>query len=413
MVLGGEHCWMINWRELFRGGLGDHGLGGQMRAFHVVFRLRILRSGTLALWDDDGCVIRQNGRLVHDDRSAHMLTRTELRVRRGDTLEVAQWQSYGGWLWGGRVVSTQEREDWLGDDLSRYAEAVELRLKSPEGPALKLYTNGAEPLRAATAVYSLILNGYTPSRVILYGEHQWSPQTRGYLKEALPFATVVPTEALLSLIAAAGGPTLARWAGQYWVVLKTCIGLLAEPSEFCLIDDDLCILDSVTDALEAFRSADLVFAPDIDHGDGYLAAWGRVFAISAPLRTATFNAGLYWCRQVHDPRWLARMMLQNSPYLRSGFVWEQGFIAAAYAGRTVHALPGQRYFYPLFDGLPGGVLGYDYHRNPCGFASLHFGGLSQKPTDAVVRQILPDLLSRRTLGPAGRGRQRAVAAGGR
>ena len=70
------------------------------------------------------------------------------------------------------------------------------------------------------------------------------------------------------------------------------------------------------------------------------------------------------------------------------------YIANLFAHRGSFALPSQRYFFPLFDGLPGGTLGYDYARNPCDFAGVHFAGLSEKPSDAVTLQLLPQILDR-------------------
>lgn len=54
--LGSEVCWTINWREHFKRGLKvwEHHLCGEMRGFHIVFRLRMRASGTLVFWDDDG-----------------------------------------------------------------------------------------------------------------------------------------------------------------------------------------------------------------------------------------------------------------------------------------------------------------------------------------------------------------------
>ncbi len=76
------------------------------------------------------------------------------------------------------------------------------------------------------------------------------------------------------------------------------------------------------------------------------------------------------------------------------WIWEQGLIALAYAREEIFELSGQRYFYPIFDGLPGGMLGYDYANNPCSFASIHFGGLAEKPSDGVTLTLLPQILGR-------------------
>jgi hypothetical protein len=149
--------------------------------------------------------------------------------------------------------------------------------------------------------------------------------------------------------------------------MKACIALLYPPKEFCVLDDDLFVIDSVADALEHFRHA---------------------------MPTGTFNAGLYWCRQVHDSRRIAGDMLRSRPAAWMPFLWEQGFIASTYARSSVVSLPSQRYLFPVFDGLPGGMLGYDYANNPCGLASVHFGGLGDKPSDAIMAYLAPEILGR-------------------
>ena len=68
-----------------------------------------------------------------------------------------------------------------------------------------------------------------------------------------------------------------------------------------------------------------------------------------------------------------------------------------FAHNPTRPLPTQRYFYPVFDGMPGGFLDYDYARNPCGFASVHFGGVSPKPADQAMLALAPDVLYRRRL----------------
>jgi hypothetical protein len=78
---------------------------------------------------------------------------------------------------------------------------------------------------------------------------------------------------------------------------------------------------------------------------------------------------------------------QHEPWL-----WEQGFIAMAYSYVKSHGLSAQRYFYPYHDGLPGGFLGYPYRENPCGFASIHFGGLRQKPNDTMMSLLVDEVL---------------------
>ena len=70
-------------------------------------------------------------------------------------------------------------------------------------------------------------------------------------------------------------------------------------------------------------------------------------------------------------------------------------MACQYADDSVRELPAVRYFYPYFDGLPGGLLNYDYALNPCGFVSIHFGGLAEKPSDQAALILAPEILERR------------------
>src|SRR5260221_2246700 len=88
-VIDDHACWMIDWREFFKRGVKwwVPNMGGEMRGFHVVFHLRLRQTGKLVFWDDDGCVIRRSGTVVHRDPSAHSLARHEIDVLAGDVLE--------------------------------------------------------------------------------------------------------------------------------------------------------------------------------------------------------------------------------------------------------------------------------------------------------------------------------------
>lgn len=395
-MLRGEACWTIDWREFFRAGLelGNPRVTGEMRGFHVVCQLRVQVNGTLVFWDDDGSVILRNGELVHADRGSHPLSRGTVEVRIGDWLTVAQWQLHGEWLWGARLAGADSEESEPIDVLRPYLEAVQGNLRRPHGPPVKMYCNGDAASRTVLALYSLILNGYAPSEVLLYGEHQWSAASRALFADALPFARVVRTSDVLGQIHRSRLRPLADWATRYWFVFKACVGLLCPPYEFGLIDDDVFVLDRVDDGLAAFRDCDLVFTPDTDHSLDYLKTWGWLNRPSRSLPSGTFNAGLYWMRAYFDQRWLALQMLKVVPHHLPPWMWEQGLIASLFATRKVCPLPTQRYFYPLFDGLPGGILGYDYQQNPCGFASVHFGGLLEKPSDSAARRLTAGILNR-------------------
>lgn len=390
-------CWTIDWREFFDGSLkrwtGTR--GGEMRNFHVVFRVRINVSGRLRIWDDDGSVLRRHGRIIREDRSMHPMTRSEIEAEAGDIVEIAQWQSHGGWLWG--------VEAWCAnlpnarpplEIFEPFIRAAEQRLLAPAGPALKVFCSGASPVRTALCIHSFILNGCPPREVLLFGEHQWSESSRSLLRALLPFARVIPTADFLRSVAAFGSPQLAEWARDYWFVMKTCAALLHAPPECSLMDDDVFVLGPVDDAIGAFGQHDLVYSRDADHGRRYLPIWAEVFGVSERLPTGAFNAGLYWLRAPFAPRDLVQWMLRADPRNTQPMDWEQGFIASLFARHRAFALPGERYFYPYYDGLPGGFLGYDYLSNPCGFASLHFGGLAEKPSECDALLLARPILSR-------------------
>lgn len=391
----GELCWTIDWCQFFSDGVHTRrARPGEMRGFHVIFELAVTAGGQLVFWDDDGSIVRCNGRVVHADRRAHRLIRHSLRVRAGDRLEIAQWQLRGGWLWGAHVRgSTVAVAAEPADLLSSYLPRVQQRLGRPNGPALKIFTHGRSPLRLAVAVYSCILNGYSPAAIYLFGEHQWNPRARSIIERVLSFAKIVPTADLLDRLLALGQPALAQRATEHWYIMKACTSLLYPPAECCCMDDDVFVLGSFDDALAAFKTHDLVFAPDMDHSDGYRATWPQLIGDERPLSTARFNAGLYWVRRNRDAVAVAAAAAPTPPTLCH--FWEQGLVAAMYARRPSVQLPSSRYFYPVFDGLPGGILGYDYALNPCQFASIHFGAMREKPTDADSAVLLADVLAER------------------
>jgi hypothetical protein len=309
-------------------------------------------------------------------------------VAAGDRLDIAQWQRFGGWLWGAQISNGHRTADKTGI-FTRHLPTVNRRLRQPNGPILKVFTHGRSPLRTVLAVYSLIINGYIPDGVALFGEHQWSQASSDLFARLLPFAEVVQTDHFLAHLEEIGGPTLADWARSRWYVMKTCMSVMYPPDECCCMDDDVLILDRLDDALRAFADNDLVFAPDMDHGRRYLDMWGAELNLPTPLATAHFNAGLYWVRSRCEAGLVAREALKVKPRQP---LWEQGFLAGLFARRPIKALPTQRYFYPVFDGLPGGPLGYDYSGNPCRFASIHFGALPEKPSDETALALVDEIL---------------------
>jgi hypothetical protein len=156
----GESYWTIDWRRLCTSGLVPWvaGFGGEMCGFQIVFHLTINSTGKLVFWDDDGCVIRRNGEIVHYDNSAHMLARHEIDVVIGDSLEVAQWQDNGDWVWGARLIPSSNPRVASPEVLWPYYEAVQRRFDQPNGPPLPHPTRlrasaGAGYFRPSSSAY--------------------------------------------------------------------------------------------------------------------------------------------------------------------------------------------------------------------------------------------------------------------
>jgi hypothetical protein len=244
----------------------------------------------------------------------------------------------------------------------------------------------------------MVLNGYT-NGVRLFGEGQWPQPSHDLFRELLPFAHVVSRNGALHHIRNFGGHGLVELSQKHWFVMKTFVALAIPPVESCLMDDGVFILDHLTDALEQFHHCDLVYTPDQDLGDGYVNTWRSLLRRSGSIATNRLTqdstgSGTYpRLEQSRTPRF--------EPALPRGyhFLWEQELIAVAYANQPTCELLNQRYLFPLFDGLPGGLLGYDYAVNPCGFVSIHYGGLAEKPSDEVALQLFGAIVGRRRNAP--------------
>jgi hypothetical protein len=377
---------------LFKGG---EAFSGEMCRFHVVFQIRVNRTGKLVFFSDDGCIIRRKGEVIHCDRSSHWAIPNEVAVSVGDRLEIAHWQLDGDWLWGAYL---EEPRHTALDLVRGHLDQARARLAQPSGPPLKMFCHGKTPVRTVVCLYSMILNGYSPSAVLLYGDYQWTDHAREVFSATLPFAEIVQTSEVCNQIRQAGGDSLVEMARQNWFVMKSCVSLLCAPCEFCLMDDDIFILDQVDDALSWFHEADFVFTPDANSEALYQSIWQGVFGHASLNRTAALNTGLYWMRRRHETRKIAELLSRGGHRLSADWAWEQGFFANLYADQTVLRLPPQRYFYPYFEGLPGGIQGYDYTLNPCGFASVHFGGPVNKPGDSIMDALAQQILSRAKLG---------------
>jgi hypothetical protein len=394
-------CHALDWTETFRADANAPGrpTPGAMRGFHVVFRARVQRAGLLVFFDSDGSIIRRNGTIVHEDRESHPVRRHELAVRLGDHLEIAHWQLQGNWIWGARSEFLATSLEDLLVDVQRYRHAVEQALANPNGPTLKVYTSASAPARAAMSIYSLALNGYRPAGIQVFGDYQWDPRSARIMKLLLPFAEIVPTSQLDCTLARVD-PRLVALAHSRWSAMKICTGLFYPPHEYCFLDDDIFVVDPVDDALRLYEEHMLVYAPDREYLDAYRAV-RHPASHTDPDRPllANMSTGFYLIRNLGDLQAQSNRLLNTSADGHRGCTWEQGFFAWEFAREKTAVLPTQRYFCPLFDGLPGGLRGYDWQSNPCQFAFVHFGGPAPKPTDDDAGALVHDILGRHRAAP--------------
>lgn len=401
-LLNDAWYWTLNYRAFFRGDLRTEEAlkGGEMRGFHIICTIKIHATGILHFVSDDGCIIRYQGQCIYSQRAVQQRIQHKIEVTAGTTLEIALHHTAGEWRWSAYLLAIDRADFTAPPDpvklLLPYLEQVQHRLQQPNGPPLKVYTSAREPIRAVLAIYSLILNGdYAPSAIYLFGSHQWRPARRMLMQQLLPFARIVPVRQITAHLKELAGPELASLAIEHWYVMKVSIALFYPPYEFCLLDDDVIILDRLDDALEAFKTHNLVYTTNYDYSEKYEKIWGHVYKdVSFPLPTGTFNAGLYWLRNTRDPRHLVAEALQVPPASTNALLWEQGFFSTTFARESSLALSSQRYYAPAIDGMPGGLLGYDYAHNPCKFASIHLMGVTalEKPSNGEILTILPYVL---------------------
>jgi len=388
----GNHLyWSIDFGELFR---GDARFLGTMREFGVVFRIRVNARGKLAFSSGGRCAIRNGERCVFEGVPD---SEGSIDARAGDILDIAVAHGPVEWSWGAKI-DPAANVGW--ELMNLYLPHVQARLREPAGPPLKIFTDARDPIRTVISIYSMILNGYSPSEVDIYGDYQWTPFAQSVLPPFLPFATVIPLADIRNQISEVAPSELADVARDNYLVMKCCLMLLCDPGEFCVMDDDLFILRSVAGALELFREHDLVFVPEIDNTIHYRSMWSDVFPDVTLARTARLNSALCWLRMRKDRKAAADLMmrglrkLDGLPKVEAAWSWEQGFYAHLFANDSILELPSDSYWYPFFRGLPGGMLGYDYANNPCGFTMIHFGGDVEKPTDREALQLMPQILGR-------------------
>jgi hypothetical protein len=393
-VLEDVECYALDWMDIFRLDVYRTGqpTAAEMRGFHVVFRLRVQHSGRLTFFDSDGCIIRRNGEVVHEDRERHPLQTHETPVRIGDYLEVAQWQAGGRWIWCARWEPAPLTLAELLQGVESYRRRVEEALTRPEGPALKVFSKGVDPIRCVLSIYSLVLNGYRPAGVHLFGDYQWSRRSRRIFESLLPFADIVSLDRVERRLDEIN-LGLAPLAREVWGAMKVCIGLFCPPQRYCVIDDDVFVLDRIDDALRLFDVHAMVYAPDGDDVDGYRAlGYPQRPGVPEPRLLRNMGTGFYLLDNRGDLRAQSERLLATPVDGHPSRFWEHGFFAWEFGNESAAVLPSQRYFVPCIDGLPGGFHGYDWRRNPCEFACVHFRGEAPKPGDEEAAAVFHDVL---------------------
>lgn len=365
-----------------------------MPHFGVVFRIRVNAGGCFSFTSPGRCIVKRAGSLVFEGTPD---PESAIDTHPGDILDIAVAHDCDHWTWGARIPQSTTGSELLTMHLPRVLE----RLRKPTGPPLKVFTDARYPLRTILAVYSMILNGYSPAKVYLYGGYQWKAFGRILLARFLPFASLVRQPMICEQIARVAPSEIADLAKQHGLLMKACVALFCDPPEFCLMDDDLFILKSVAGAQALAKEHDLVFVPDNDNAALYASIWGGVFDHRPLEATARLNSALVWLRMRKDRKRVGELMARGLEKLSEwekvyeAWAWEQGFYAHLFAGDRVAQLPSEHYWFPYLGGLPGGMMGYDYANNPCGFTMIHFGGDVEKPTDMDALALTPQILGAR------------------
>jgi hypothetical protein len=286
--------------------------------------------------------------------------------------------------------------------LPSLAPLAHRRLEHHNGPQLVMYTDGTAPVRAVVALFSMILNGYAPPEVLLFGEHQWDQRARDLFAAAAPFAQIISSDQFMEHARACGGPELVEMAQRYPFVARALVPL-TYMKEGCFMDDDVLIVDGVDDAQHAFRHSDLVYVPGVDQGNAFRSAWRNVWSVPRPLDTGTFNNGLYWLRRFVDPRIVAEHIRESDPAITPPRIWEQGLIATLYGSRITERLSTARYLSPVnapallppsHNDLVTLLLEYDYSENPQGIAGIHFDRFAGSLSDDDALHLAPTILGR-------------------
>jgi len=359
-----------------------------MHQFGVVFRIRVNADGKLVFTSPGHCAIRRGDLCVFEGVSD---PEGSIDARAGDILDIAVAHGPDQWSWGAKIQPVTNA-GW--ELMNIHLPRVQARLREPTGPPLKIFTDARDPIRTVISIYSMIVNGYSPSKVYIYGDYQWTPFAQSVLAPFLPFATVVPLTKIRDQISQVSPSRLADGAQDHWFVMKSCVSLLCDPLDFCMMDDDLFILKPIAGPQALSQKHDFVFVPENGNAMLYRSIWSDVFPDVPLTQTARLNTALYWLHMRKDRKVAADLMLRGLGKLEAKWAWEQGFYAHLFANDPILELPSELYWYPFFCGLPGGMLGYDYANNPCGFTMVHFGGDVPKPTDNEALQLMPQILGR-------------------
>jgi SAM-dependent methyltransferase len=295
--------------------------------------------------------------------------------------------------------------DKIAHLLSPLAAEAARRIAIPNGPPVAVYCDGNSPVRAAIAIYSLILNGYGPEKVALFGEHRWSEETKAFLQASLSFAEFPATESLRSAVRRAGGETLEGMIGGNDFGLRAAMALFVSNEEMCILEDDVVVLDGLDEGVNRLRTHDLVFAPAIDKGRQFRKRWPTARKLPRPLATADFGGGLYWLRPVTHPGLIAQQILRLS--MPSGGNpdrdWLNGLIALAYARHDIWKLPEQLHINTAsaLEATPKQlvqlrqtILSYDFQRNPSRLGSVCLAPPLQPLSDGEALAVAPFLFVR-------------------
>lgn len=409
-VFDGVECNALDWTDIFRIDmpmLCDLAVA-EMRGFYVVFRLRVRATGHLAFFDTDGCIIRRNGKIVHEDRERHPVRPHEMNVWVGDRLEIAHWQSGGSWIWGARWFGRSFTLDESLQDVEQYRFSVEEALTRAEGPVLKVFTSGVAPVRCALSIYSLVLNGYRPAGIKVFGDYQWNARSTCILQKLLPFAEIVSLSRVERTLDALN-PGLMPLARRNWGAMKICIGLFFPPREYCFLDDDIFVVGRMDDAFQLWDRHDFVHAPDNMTTFRYSPVRYPKRPGSPEPAPRNLSTGIYLLKNHADLEAQSERLVNTPRDGHPSWFWEQGFFSWEFAYGSAVVLPSQRYFVPGFDGLPGGFYGYDWERNPCEFVCVHFGGPAPKPGDREAGSVFHDILGRRRTATAVRSQTSCAA----